>query len=108
MSDFVKELNEEEFKSLIEKESKAILVDFWASWCSPCRMQTPILHELADELQDKVKIVKINVDENEKLAFEYRITSIPCLLVIKDGKVVEKTVGLTTKAELSQMLIKYV
>lgn len=108
MSNFVKELNETEFKSLLETTDKVILVDFWASWCNPCRMQTPIIHELADDLQGRAEIVKINVDENEKLAFEYKIISIPCLMVFKDGELKEKTVGLSTKAELSEMLIKYI
>ncbi len=108
MSSFVKELNEAEFKQLLETSDKAILVDFWASWCSPCRMQTPIIHELADDLQTKAEVVKINVDENEKLAFEYKIMSIPCLMVFKNGELKETTVGLSTKAELSEMLIKYI
>ena len=104
----VKELNSMNFEQFITEEKKPILVDFWATWCSPCRMQAPILHEMANDLREKAVFCKVDVDENEDLAYKYKITSIPCLMVFVDGRPVEKTVGLSSKAELAQMLIKYI
>lgn len=108
MSNNIINVNDFDFNEVVLKNSKPVLVDFWAAWCSPCRMQAPILNELADELKDKIVVCKVNVDECEKLAVSYGINSIPALYVFKDGKVVEKSVGLTGKQELSAMLIKYV
>lgn len=108
MSEFIKDIMDiDEFNAVIKNEKKPVLVDFWATWCNPCRMQTPILEELAEELKDKVKVVKVDVDENEKLAYELKIRSIPTLYLYKDGNLVEKSVGLTSKALLSEMIIKY-
>lgn len=108
MSEFVKNLTEFEFEDVVLKSKIPVLVDFYAVWCSPCRMQAPVLDELARDLSKKVLFCKVNVDEAEKLAINYGIMSIPALLVFKDGKVVEKSVGLTPKAELASMLIKHV
>ncbi len=108
MSEFVKNVSEFEFQELVLKNKKPVLVDFYAVWCSPCRMQAPILDELASELSDKIAVCKVNVDEAEKLAITYGINSIPALLVFKDGKVVEKSVGLTSKSELASMLIRHI
>ena len=82
------------------------LVDFYATWCGPCKMQTPILHEFKEEVGNKVNIVKIDVDQNPELASEYAVQSIPTLIMFKNGELKEKMVGLTTKATLSEMLIK--
>lgn len=103
----VKSLNDFDFKSAISESKVPVLVDFWAPWCSPCRMQAPILEELASELKDKVLIAKVNVDECESLAVNYGVNSIPSLFVFSGGELKEKSVGLTSKAELSAMLIKY-
>ncbi len=108
MSEFVKNVTEFEFEDVVLKSKIPVLVDFYAVWCSPCRMQAPVLDELARDLSNKVLFCKVNVDEAEKLAINYGIMSIPALLVFKDGKVVEKSVGLTPKAELASMLIKHV
>ena len=108
MSEFVKNVTEFEFEDVVLKSKIPVLVDFYAVWCSPCRMQAPVLDELARDLSGKVLFCKVNVDEAEKLAINYGIMSIPALLVFKDGKVVEKSVGLTPKAELASMLIKHV
>lgn len=105
--EIVKNVTDFDFEEIVLKSDKPVLVDFYANWCSPCRMQAPILSELATELESKVLICKVNVDECEKLAISYGIMSIPALLVFKDGKVVEKRVGLSSKADLSSMLIKY-
>jgi thioredoxin 1 len=107
MSEFVKNVTEFEFDEVVLKNKKPVLVDFYAVWCAPCRMQAPVLDELARDLSDKVSFCKVNVDEAEKLAINYGISSIPALLVFKDGKVVEKSVGLTPKADLASMVIRH-
>ena len=108
MSEFVKNISEFDFQEVVLKNKKTVLVDFYAVWCSPCRMQAPILDELASELNDKITVCKVNVDEAERLAITYGINSIPALLIFKDGKVVEKSVGLTSKPELASMLIRHI
>ena len=108
MSEFVKNISEFDFQEVVLKSKKPVLVDFYAVWCSPCRMQAPILDELANDLNDKITVCKVNVDEAEKLAITYGINSIPALLIVKDGKVVEKSVGLTSKPELASMLIRHI
>lgn len=108
MEELIKNVIDEEFSQEVLQSDKPVLVDFWASWCMPCKMQGDVLRELAPDIAGKVKIVKVNVDESEKTALEYGITSIPTLMVFVDGELKEKTVGLTTKSELSEMLIKYI
>ena len=107
MSEKIVVVNDLDFSEVVLKSKKPVLVDFYASWCSPCRMQAPILSELADELDGKITVAKVNVDESEKLAVSYGINSIPALYIFKDGQVVEKAIGLTSKQELSAMIIKY-
>ena len=81
-----------------------VLVDFWAEWCGPCRAIAPILDQLADELDGKLKIAKVNVDNNQEIAGQYHVQSIPTLLVIKKGEVAEQMVGAMTKPALSSKL----
>lgn len=91
------------------KESIAeglVMVDFWAPWCAPCRMVAPVLEELQEEMQDKVKIVKVNVDENPQVATDYGITSIPTLIIYKDGEMVDRTIGAGPKDHYKSMLDK--
>lgn len=76
------------------------VVDFWAEWCGPCRLIGPVIDELATEYGDKVAIGKVNVDENQEVSLKYGVRSIPTILIIKDGEVVDKQVGVTTKAAL--------
>ncbi len=83
------------------------LVDFYASWCAPCKMQTPILIEFSEEMDKKVKIIKVDVDQNPELANKYSVQSIPTIILFQNQEQKEKTVGLTAKANLSEMLIKY-
>ena len=99
---------DDEFETEVLKSEKPVLVDFWASWCAPCRMQGEVLKEIAPDLAGKVKIVKVNVDESEKTAIRYGISAIPTLLLFKNGEVAEKSVGLSSRAELSEMLLKYI
>ena len=99
-------LGKEEFDHAIS-ESSLTLVDFYASWCAPCKMQTPILIEFGEEMDYKVKIIKVDVDQNPEIANKYSVQSIPTIILFQNGKQKEKTVGLTAKATLSEMLIKY-
>ena len=98
--------SEEEFKKEIAADVP-VLVDFWATWCNPCKMQAPILHEFAEEMGEKIKVIKVDVDEVSSLCYEYSVASIPTLMVFKKGEFLDKTVGLTTKAGLSELIIKY-
>jgi len=81
-------------------------VDFWAPWCGPCRMLSPIIEELGDELKGKAKVVKVNVDEEPELAREFGIMSIPTVITFKQGKATSKVVGFRAKEELKDLLLK--
>lgn len=89
-------VNENTFNEEVYKEERIVIVDFYADWCSPCKMLSPILESIAEERND-IKIVKVNVDENSKLANEYKTYSIPLLVIFKDGKEVNRVAGLRTK-----------
>ncbi len=91
-----------------ETETGVVLVDFWAPWCGPCKMIGPVLEELDTEIGDKVKIVKIDVDENQETAGKFGVMSIPTLLVLKNGEVVDKTVGFQPKEALKDLLSKHI
>ena len=94
-----KKVNEKEFREEVLKSKDLVLVDFYADWCGPCRMLSPILDEIKDH-----NIYKINVDEEPMLAQEYGIMSIPCVVFIKDGKEVNRFIGLHSKSEIMDML----
>jgi thioredoxin 1 len=97
-------INKENFEKEVLKSDKPVLLDFWAPWCGPCRMLSPIVSEIAEELKDKVKVGKVNVDEEEELAAMFRVSSIPLLVVMKDGKVVNSAVGVRPKDQIVGML----
>ena len=99
----VVKVNVENFENEVLNSEKPVLVDFWASWCGPCRELGPVVDALGEELTD-VKVVKINVDEERELAKKYRIFSIPTLVVIKDGQPVNKSVGVKSREEILAML----
>jgi thioredoxin 1 len=99
----VEQANETNFGELVLNSNVPVLVDFYADWCGPCKMIAPVLEELAQEATD-AKIVKVNVDENPQLAARYGISSIPSLLVFKDGGVADQHVGLANKAQLRSMI----
>ena len=90
-----------------ETSSGVVLVDFWAPWCGPCKMIAPVLEELDSELGEKVKIVKLDVDENQETAGKFGVMSIPTLLVLKNGEVVDKVVGYQPKDALAGVLAKH-
>lgn len=93
----------ENFKQEVLSSEKPVIVDFWASWCGPCKMVSPIIDEIATERTD-IKVGKVNVDEQEALAQEYGILSIPTIAVFKDGKVVNQTVGAANKKAILDLL----
>ncbi len=103
MSDKIVHLTDDTFDSEVLKSEKPVLLDFWAPWCGPCRMVGPILDELASE-QDDVKICKINIDDHQNAATEYKVMSIPTLLVIKNGEVVGQHIGAIAKADLKDFI----
>ena len=84
-----------------------VLVDFWAAWCGPCKMIAPVLEELDADMDDKVKIAKLDVDENQQTASEYGIMSIPTLLLMKNGETVDKVVGFRPKEALAELVEKH-
>ena len=97
------DLTKENFQAEITKSDKPIRVDFWAVWCGPCQMMAPILHELETEMPD-VQIGKVNVDEQMDLARQFRVVSIPTLIIFKNGQEVQRMVGVTSKEELIDTL----
>ena len=92
------------FESDVLKSAEPVVVDFWAEWCGPCRMIAPALEEIAGQLGDKVKIVKLNVDENPDTAAKYGIMSIPTLLMFKNGEISSRQVGAAPKQKLEQWI----
>ncbi|MGN0164895.1 MAG: thioredoxin [Lachnospiraceae bacterium] len=92
------------FENEVMKSDIPVLIDFWASWCAPCKMMLPVVAQLAEEYAGKVKVGKVNVDEEPELARQFQVMSIPMFAVVKDGKVVNKMIGARPKSELEAML----
>ena len=100
------QFTDQNFETEVLKSSKLVLVDFWAAWCGPCQMMGPIIDELAEELKDKYKIGKLNVDENRETASKYGVMSIPTLIIFKNGKELKQLVGVQSKEGLKEELEK--
>ncbi len=107
-SDAVIEFTDDNFEAEVVKSDKPVLVDFWAEWCMPCRMLTPIIEELAKEFEDKAKIGKLDTDANRDTAIKFGISAVPTILLFKGGEVVKKFVGVTPKQEFEAELTKAV
>lgn len=97
-------ITKENFENEVLRSEKPVLLDFWADWCGPCRMLAPVIAELAEEYAGTVKVGKVNVDEEIELAMQYRVASIPTVLLFRNGKVAGTSIGYVPKAELLELL----
>ena len=98
------EVNESNFEQEVLKASTPVLVDFWATWCGPCQALAPTLDEIADDYQGKIKVVKIDIDQNPESAAQYNVRSIPTLLIFKNGNVEDSKIGLQSKSQLAAFI----
>ena len=104
MSDIIKEVTDQVFENEVLKSGNPVLVDFWAPWCGPCRMLTPVLTKLASQYQGKLKVVKLNTDDNPETATTYNISAIPTLLFFKGGQIVNQVIGVKPPDELKKII----
>lgn len=96
--------NDKDFEEDVNNSNIPVLIDFWAEWCGPCKMIGPILEELAEEIEDSIKIVKIDVDKNNQTAMKYSIRSIPTLMIIKEGVVQAQHIGAASKSQIKEFI----
>ena len=108
MSEKIAQLTTQNFKTTVTSATNPVLIDFWAPWCGPCKAIAPILEELATELDGKLTIAKVNIDDHGEVATEYGIRAIPTMLLFKGGQVVEQLVGMMPKAALKAKLAAHV
>lgn len=104
----VQELTDQNFDKEIQNSKIPVLVDFWAEWCGPCRSFAPILAEFAEQMKDKVKVAKLNIEDNPEIASKMAIRSIPTLLLFKEGKIVDTKVGFVTKEVIASWVKQYI
>lgn len=100
----VLKITNENYEEEVLKSDKPVLIDFYADWCGPCRMMSPIVDEIAEEMAGEIKVGKVNVDDNQELAMEYGVMSIPTIVIIENGKVKNTLVGVRDKNEIKEML----
>jgi thioredoxin len=105
-SQFLGIATDDNFEGEVLKSDKPVLIDFWAPWCGPCKAIGPVVEELAGQFKDSVKIMKLNVDENQKTALNYGVRSIPTLILFKDGKVLDTLIGLVPQKRLEDFIKK--
>ena len=98
------EITDSSFQEVVLQSDKPVLVDFWAPWCPPCRMLSPVIEQLHNEFEGKAVVAKVDVDNNQQVSLEYGIRSIPTLLIFKNGEVVDKIVGLSPKEVIAEKL----
>ena len=96
--------NEENFESEVVNSEKTTIVDFYADWCGPCKIMSPVIDKIAEENAETIKVGKVNVDENQELAMKYNVMSIPTILVFKNGTISKTFVGVTTKEEIEEVI----
>jgi thioredoxin 1 len=96
-SEKILQISDDNFENEVLKSEQPVLVDFWAEWCGPCRMVAPVLDQLADEMEGKVRIAKLNVDENQRIAYQFQVSSIPTFILFKNGQVADRTMGAMPK-----------
>ena len=96
------------FEQEVMEATKLVLVDFWAEWCAPCKMVTPIIENLANDYGERLKVTKLNVDENPDIMTRYQVRSIPTLMLFQDGELKEKSVGVQSKAQLAELIDRHV
>jgi thioredoxin 1 len=104
----INEITSSVFKSEVLESHIPVVVDFWAPWCSPCRMVAPVLEEISQKMNGRIKFVKLNTDENQKTAMDYQIMAIPSLLIFKDGQEVDRVVGFVPQEQLEADLNKII
>lgn len=100
MSKNIIELNENSFEIEVKNANQPVLVDFWAPWCAPCSAVTPVLEKIAEEFSGKLKVFKLNIDDNQKMASEFGVMSIPTLIIFKEGKELDRIIGVVGEAQL--------